>query len=78
MLHSPCNLLVRSWIMFCQAEYVKVSQEAMESGAHLLAAAPGLNPGKSVHLSGGEKKVTSRQALWSLAGGYLCRSWWSG
>eukprot|EP00957_Ditylum_brightwellii_P174546 13290315-Ditylum_brightwellii.AAC.1 len=34
----------------------------MESGAHVWAAAPGLNPGQSVNFSRGEKEVASSGA----------------
>eukprot|EP00957_Ditylum_brightwellii_P137262 10464708-Ditylum_brightwellii.AAC.1 len=54
--NNPHSLMVRHLIMFCQAEYVKVSLGAMESGAHVWAASPGLNLGQSVHFSGGEKQ----------------------
>eukprot|EP00957_Ditylum_brightwellii_P201928 15327852-Ditylum_brightwellii.AAC.1 len=61
------SLVVECRIMFCQAECVKVLQEAMESGAHVWAVAPGLNPGQSAHFSGRETEVASR-ALPAQAG----------
>eukprot|EP00957_Ditylum_brightwellii_P113494 8653660-Ditylum_brightwellii.AAC.1 len=57
----------------------------MESGAHVWAATPNLNPGQSAYFSGGEKEVvlvvwdvsgasalaaSVRQELWLPAGDY--------
>eukprot|EP00957_Ditylum_brightwellii_P084277 6407751-Ditylum_brightwellii.AAC.2 len=39
----------------------------MESGAHVWAAAPGLDPGQYTHFSGGEKEV-AYSVVWDVNG----------